>query len=136
MMDQNSKKQFEVGKALQYGMAVMNTAAGVTGALAAVPFGPQNIVMAAAVAAAGAAQIATIARQQFKSPSQGAGVGGLGGGSSNNSPNAGSQVYAPRSQVNVTLMGESGYTADQMRGFIALLNSGAGDNMNIQVSNR
>lgn len=136
MMDQNNKKEFEAGKVLRYGQAIINTAAGVTQALGSSP-PPLNFVMAAAVAAAGAAQIAVIARQQYKSPSSGGG-GSLAAPSASGSSNTGSPAPVARNvtQVNLTLMGESGYSADQVRGLVSMLNGAAGDNMNINVSNR
>jgi hypothetical protein len=58
-----NKKNFKLSQGLRYGEAIMNTAAGVSRAFAEHTF-PYSAVVAAAVGAAGAAQIATIASQQ------------------------------------------------------------------------
>lgn len=62
----SGKKNFQLSQALRYGEAIMNTAAGVSRAFADYKW-PMSMVVAAAVGAAGAAQIATIAAQ--KAPS-------------------------------------------------------------------
>lgn len=65
-----SKAMFRINQAASIAMAIVNTAQGVTQALAAYP-PPLSFIMAAAVAAAGAVQIATIASAN---PSGAAGV--------------------------------------------------------------
>lgn len=58
----------KAGAAVAIGMAIINTAQGITAALSGPPNGPPwpvNIAMAAMVAATGAIQIATIAAQKF-----------------------------------------------------------------------
>lgn len=50
---------------LKYAQAITNTAVGVTGALGMPPWTPFNFILAGLVAAAGAAQIATIAAQKY-----------------------------------------------------------------------
>lgn len=70
--ESEAKKKFKTIKAMQYASAVMTTAAGVAAALAGVfttKSGPWDYVLAgiqaASIAAGGAIQIATIARQKF-----------------------------------------------------------------------
>lgn len=63
-MAQQNKKAFQLQKALNISMAIMNTARGVTSALATVPF-PFNLAIAGLIGAAGAVQIGAIASQQY-----------------------------------------------------------------------
>ena len=63
-MAQQNKKAFQLQKALNISMAIMNTAKGVTNALGSVPF-PFNLAVAGLIGAAGAVQIASIASQQY-----------------------------------------------------------------------
>ncbi len=63
IMEQQGKKSFAFTQALRYAEAVVNTAAGVARAFAEYTW-PYSVVVAAAVAAAGAAQIAVIANQK------------------------------------------------------------------------
>ena len=69
--EKQQRKAFQLNKAVSIGQAIMSTAQGITAQLAV----PQdaltgmNFVKAGIVAATGAAQIATIAKTQFKSPS-------------------------------------------------------------------
>lgn len=63
-MAQQNKKAFQIQKALNISMAIMNTAKGVTGALGSVPF-PFNLAVAGLIGAAGAVQIGAIASQQY-----------------------------------------------------------------------
>lgn len=69
--EKQQRKAFQLNKAISIGQAIMSTAQGITAQLAV----PQdaltgaNFVKAGIVAATGAAQIATIAKTQFKSPS-------------------------------------------------------------------
>ena len=60
-MSQNNKKAFQINKALNMADAFMNTATGVTKALASA-----NIPMAILIGALGAVQIATIAQQKYQ----------------------------------------------------------------------
>jgi hypothetical protein len=86
-MEATGSKSFGVMKALRYGEAVINTAAGVMQALGTIA-PPYSYIAAAATAAAGAVQIATIASTNpgagsVTTPSMGGGGGGgfpTGGG--------------------------------------------------------
>jgi hypothetical protein len=62
--DQTSREGFELTKKMQLASTVVNTAGAIMNALATVPF-PQSLVMAAAAAATGAAQIAQISSTEF-----------------------------------------------------------------------
>ena len=62
--EKQQKKAFQINKALSIGQAIQNTATGVTKAFAT--GGPAGFITGGLVAAAGAAQIATIAKTQFK----------------------------------------------------------------------
>jgi len=66
--EKQQKKAFQLNKAISIGQAIQNTAQGVTKALA--QGGPLGIATGVAVAASGAAQIATIAKTKFKSTSE------------------------------------------------------------------
>ena len=71
-LGKQNKAAFQAAKAMNIAMAIMNTAAGITNALATVPF-PFNLIVAGIIGAAGAIQIATIASQSY----QGRKTGGL-----------------------------------------------------------
>jgi hypothetical protein len=72
--DAIARKAFETNKKLMIAQAVMSTAAGIAGALAAQPVGPWNIALAALIGAMGAAQIAVIAGTQYQSNASNAAV--------------------------------------------------------------
>lgn len=72
------KRAFKINKAISIAQAIINTAQGVTTALASAP-PPLNYINAVGVGIAGAAQIATISRTQFN-------ASGGGGGSSSVAP--------------------------------------------------
>jgi len=67
-LDISDKTQFEIHKAFALSQAAVNTALGVTQALATPP--PMNLVLASMIGAMGAAQIALIAAQTYKAPAQ------------------------------------------------------------------
>jgi hypothetical protein len=60
-----ARKSFNTQKKLLIAQAVMSTAAGIAGALAAVPVGPWNIALASIIGAMGAAQVAIISGMQY-----------------------------------------------------------------------
>jgi hypothetical protein len=84
--ERRAKRNFQINKAIGIANAVINTAEGVTAALTdkTQPSTILRLLQTASVAAVGAAQIATIAKQKFESPSPDlappstAGVGGGG----------------------------------------------------------
>ena len=95
-----SKKNAKLRKGIAYGEAVINTALGVSKALATGVY-PINMLNAAAVSAAGAAQISTIATQKFA-------TGGIVKGRSGESQIGDKQVV----RVNA---GEGVFTKEQMK---------------------
>ena len=96
--EKQQKKAFKINKAVSIGQAIQNTAQGVTKAFA--QDGPLGVITGSLVAAAGAAQIATIAKTKFQ-----------GGGQGVESPS--------NSQVNQSLGG--GLAGIQPRGFTSPL---------------
>jgi len=78
-MEKSGSQSFRAMKALRVAEAVINTAAGVAQALGTIP-PPFSYIAAAAVAAAGAIQVATILRTEPGSAGAGPGVGSIGGG--------------------------------------------------------
>ena len=103
--EKNAKKAFQVNKALGIAQAVVNTSQAVTAALAtANPIPGGRFVEAGIAAATGAAQIASIASQQFQ------GTGGGGGNFDANIPSP-SAVTAPSATPDFNVVGQSGTNA-------------------------
>lgn len=96
-VSQHSKSMFKINKLAAIGNAVMNTAQGVTKALASYP-PPLSFVMAAAQAAAGAAQISAIKNTQFQ------------GGGTGTTPSAAATPVVNDQPVGGTAAGKSGGT--------------------------
>ena len=114
---------FGESKAFAIAQAIINTAEGVTKALAAYP-PPFNFVAAAAVGAAGLAQVAAI-----RSTTKG---GGGGGGSIS----AASAVAAPavsQQSVTVNLHGDT-FGREQVLGFIEAINDAVADGAKIKIA--
>lgn len=107
--EKNARKAFQINKALGISQAVVNTAQAVTAALTAggnpikLATGAQ-FVEAGIAAAAGAAQIATIASQQFN-------AGGSSGGSYDSNVPQPSQMTATPRTPNFNVVGQSGTNA-------------------------
>ena len=107
--EKNARKAFQINKALGISQAVVNTAQAVTAALTAggnpikLATGAQ-FVEAGIAAAAGAAQIATIASQQFQ-------AGGGGGGSVNTNIPQPSAPTAAQRTPDFNVVGQSGTNA-------------------------
>ena len=107
--EKNARKAFMVNKALGISQAVVNTAQAVTAALTAggnpikLATGAQ-FVEAGIAAAAGAAQVATIASQQFNAG------GGGGGGVNTNIPTPSAPTATPRTP-DFNVVGQSGTNA-------------------------
>ena len=109
---QHNKTMFAIHKAAAISSAIVNTAAGVTQALAHYP-PPLSFAMAGLQAAAGAVQIGAIAKQSFGGGAAGAppSPSGAGGGSAasiatpnaGQSPGGGTGVGTQSSRPNVTL---------------------------------
>lgn len=64
-LQKEKQRQAKLRKAADIGQAIAGTALGVVGALGNRPWTPANFVLAALVGAAGAVQVATIAKQQY-----------------------------------------------------------------------
>lgn len=124
-----SERAFKVSKRFALAEAAINVGQGVTKALAsAAP--PVNFINAAAVAAAGAAQIAGILRTQPGSAAV-TPVGG-GGGSSAGGAAAGGGSSSPSGHVvNVTLAGGDSFTRQQVRDLIKMINGEVRDGAKI-----
>jgi hypothetical protein len=88
-MQLHNKKAFEIGKMAAYGEAIFNTAAGIARQFRDLPY-PAALATSAAVAVAGAVQIATIAGTQFGGG--GSAPGASGGGSVNVGASGSSQT--------------------------------------------
>ena len=107
--EKNARKAFMVNKALGISQAVVNTAQAVTAALTAggnplkLATGAQ-FVEAGIAAAAGAAQVATIAAQQFQAG------GGMSGGVDTNIPRPTAPTATPRTP-DFNVVGQSGTNA-------------------------
>ena len=107
--EENARKAFEINKKLGMAQAVVNTAQAVTAALTAggnpikLATGAQ-FVEAGIAAAAGAAQVATIAAQQFQAG------GGMSGGVDTNIPRPTAPTATPRTP-DFNVVGQSGTNA-------------------------
>lgn len=148
LMESRNKKMFEVGKAAAIAGAIVDTYRGAQSAFTAfagqAAMEANPAMLAAGIAAAGAAVVAGMARvASIRSTTIGGGGGGAGGGGSagmatggggsdlpgRGNGNAESLAGSP-SAVNISLHGSS-FSAEQVRGMIAALNDARGDNMNI-----
>jgi hypothetical protein len=126
---------FKDNKEFAVADTVINTAQAVMKTYAQFGGGPWGIAAAATVAAVGAAQIATILSAQpgtSKKPSATAGggrrspAGGGGGG--------GGGVATPRQAVTINLMGQGGFSRDQVRALAEQLNGLVADGATIRVT--
>jgi hypothetical protein len=114
LMEASGQKNFAVAKAFGIGQAVINVAQGITEALK-LPF-PANWIQAAAVGAAGAAQIATIVSARPGSAQTPRVSGGSAGGGSSAQPSAPAEPAQPSrtAYINITGSGTS-LTIDEVR---------------------
>lgn len=129
--DTQNRTLFNIQKAASLALAVINTAEAVSEAL-------PNFPLAAAVAAAGAAEIATIASTTIGggSGSRG-GVGGTGTGSSDQFLGQETDGFidanpasGPRQEVNITIEGNA-FSGDQIRELLEEINEQIGDGTTI-----
>jgi len=140
LMQTGSRKLFEIGKAAAIAQAVVNVAQGVTKALGQGGF--FGIAMGAAVAAAGAVQIAKIASTQFNGGQGGSvAVGGASFASSGGGQQTATVPQSPAGQqiqrvTNVTLSIDSGgiYTGNEVRTLIEAINEQVGDGVKLAVN--
>jgi len=112
--DKDARRQFQINKALSLSSAIVNTALGVTSALATVnPLPGGNLIQAGFAGAAGAVSIAKIAGTQYGGFSGGGGGGeGGGGGGDKSTPTP----TAPQSAPNFNLVGATGLNQLDMLG--------------------
>jgi hypothetical protein len=125
LMNTESRKLFEIGKASAIANSLIDTYAGMSKALAQGGF--KGIAMAAAVGARGFANVSAIRRQSFG----GGGAGALATGSNTAAINAASQPVATPSQASpmttvIRLQGDI-FGASQVRQLIEQLNEGQRD---------
>jgi hypothetical protein len=125
------EKGLAASKAFGVAEAVINTAQGITKALA--QGGILGFAGAAAVAAAGAAQISTILSTQKGSGSQPSVRGGAGSVPSA-VPAVAPAAAAPSQAVNVTIQGQS-VGRDQLRDLLEQIGGALGDGMTLKVVN-
>lgn len=139
LMESHSRRAFKIGKTAAIAQAVIDTIAAAQSAykaMSGIPIvGPAlGVAAAAAAIGAGAVRVQQIKRTQF---SDGASVGGSpasSGGSSGGGASGGVAGPASQSNVNVTLVGERGYSANQIRGLMGAISQQAGDNVRIKVN--
>lgn len=125
LMNTESRKLFEIGKASAIANSLIDTYAGMSKALAQGGF--KGIAMAAAVGARGFANVAAIRKQSFG----GGGAGAMATGSNTAAINAASQPVATPSQASpmttvIRLQGDI-FGASQVRQLIEQLNEGQRD---------
>lgn len=125
VLESMGDKNLAAAKAFAVAEAIINTAQGITKALA--QGGVLGFAGAAAVAAAGAAQISTILSTQKGSSSK-PGVNG-----STSSAAVTPAQSQPSSTVNVTLTGKDGYTRDQVRELLESIEEYSRDGSMIRV---
>jgi tape measure domain-containing protein len=129
---------FKNNKAVAIANAVINTAEAITAALKNPPGPPFSYVYAAAAAVAGAAQIATIMSTQpgsgSKTPTVKSGGGAAAVSSATTAAGEASGKRTPSQTVNITVQGESGFTAQQVRELIGHINEAVGDGVHLRVS--
>jgi hypothetical protein len=141
LMQSNSKKMFEIGKAAAIGETIINTYKSATSAYAAMA-GIPVVGPALGAAAAAAAVVAGIANvQKIQSTSFGGSGGGASsganygagssaaGGSGDSQPQAAPQINR---NINVSLQG-NGYSADQVRSLISAINDATDDNTTLKA---
>ena len=123
LMDGGNKKMMKLSKAFSAAQVVINTAQGVSKAFAQYGW-PAGIVPAAAIAASGAAQLASIASAEsgkIKGANAGGGGGGRGGGMA---AGGGAAAPSPTTTFSFTLMNDPmGFGEKFARQFIDQLNS-------------
>ncbi|MEQ8446914.1 MAG: tail tape measure protein [Pelagibacterium sp.] len=113
---------FEGNKGFAVANAVVNTAQGITAALALPP--PMGWIQAAAVAASGAAQISTIMSTQKGSTAK---PSVSGGGSSSSGSSSAPTAPQQTTQVNVTLGGRSMFSRDDLSSLLEQIADGLSD---------
>lgn len=124
---------FEDNKAVAIAQAIINTAQGITAALAQWGATPIGIALAAATAAAGAVQIATIKSTRPGSSSRPS-VGSGNGKAAVSGDNGGAAPATQDRAIFVHLVGEGLLSTEQVRGLITQINDAVKDGAKIEVS--
>lgn len=140
LMQSNSKKMFEVGKAAAISETVINTYKSATSAysaMAGIPIvGPAlGAAAAAAAVVAGIANVQKIQSTSFGSTSSASSSANYGAGNSAVGGESIAQQQAPviNRQFNVSLVGDGRYSADQVRSLIAAINDATDDNTTLRA---
>ena len=103
--DKQNKKQFEQQKKLSMGLAVISTAAGAARAYQDYQY-PYSLIVAAAVVAAGMAQVANISRQDYAGGVSGISIPGGGTSDSGISIDPAYGDKSGRPSLNITIEGD------------------------------
>jgi hypothetical protein len=140
LMNSGSRELFEIGKIAAIGKAVMDTYAGINNALASVPY-PFNFAAAAAVGAAGFANVASISSQSYGSKSTGNGSpvmysGGLPAVNTTQGGGMGGGSMQSGAMVNINLEGGDAavFSGKQVRSLIDQINEAVGDGARIRLA--
>ena len=139
LMESHSKRAFKIGKVAAISQAVLDTIASAQAAykaMAGIPIvGPGlGAAAAAAAIAAGAVRVQQLKRTQFSDGSSVSGGSSGGGSSSGGASGGGAAAPSSQSNISVTLIGERGYNANQIRGLMGAISQQAGDNVRIKVN--
>lgn len=129
LMNTESRKLFEIGKAAAVANAVVDGYAAVSKTMASVPY-PFNIPLAAAQAAASAAQVSGIMSTKFGSASTGQSYSG--GQVVNNTASTQTQ-QAEQRNISIALTG-SGFSGGDIRGLISAINEELGDGVTLSAT--
>lgn len=130
LMNTESRKVFEIGKAAAIAQTTMSTYQSVTKAMAEVPY-PLNFGVAAAALAAGLNNVNNIRNTSFGSAGGGAAsTGGIAGGAGG----VGQQTeIVERTDVNVNLVGDN-FGGDGVVNLIDRLNDAVGDGVTLRAT--
>lgn len=129
LMNTESRKLFEIGKASAVAGAIVDGYAAVAKTMASVPY-PLNIPLAAAQAVASAAQVKGIMSTNYGSKSTGQSY--QGGQVVNNTQQQPQQVT--QRNISISLAGSGFATAGDLRGLVAQLNEEFGDGVNFSFA--
>lgn len=143
MMESKNRQMFEVGKAAAIAQTIVDTYRGAQAAFTAFAGNGAATanpgMVAAGIAAAGAAIVAGFARvQAIRSTTMGSSGGGSAGGGGGSYGSAGGSTERTgqqnlTQQVNISMTGQT-FTQEQVRGLVSAINGAAGDNVQIKVA--
>jgi hypothetical protein len=126
LMNTESRKLFEIGKAAAISNSIINTIQAATKALAEVPY-PFNFAVAATTAAAGFANVKQIQSTQFGSASTGQSI--QGGQVVNNTS---AQQQQPNRNISISIAGDN-FSGDSVRSLINAINEEVGDGAKLSI---